>query len=179
MQQEVMFGGDRTSRATQGGGRVEGVHRIVFVNNVTCFVTLMSVFKDGMVECWHHRLPLAEFAEVVRSGWVTTGPPDGAPVSVNGIARFTASEVTAVSDEDFLQDLADDVERLNGRPTSYARAREAWREYQARPSGEAKQRLRELYEAVPRHLRRFAGEMDGGDLPIRALLYGEGFPEKG
>jgi hypothetical protein len=177
MRQEVMFGGNRTSRPTKGGERVDGIHRMVFVNNGGYFLTLMSVFKDGMIECWHHRLPLAEFADVVRSGWVTTQPSEAARVSVDGIATFHVSNVSAVSDEDFLKDLADDVERLNKRPTSYELAREAWRHYQSSPSEEAKARLRDLYEAVPTHRRRFAGEMDGGDTPIRVLLYGEVFPK--
>lgn len=96
----------------------------------------------------------------------------------DGTATFAVLNIRAVSDEDFLQDLANDIERLNGRPTSYELAREAWRQYQASPSEEAKARLRELYEAVPPHRRRFAGEMDGGDLPIRALLYDEAFPRQ-
>ena len=177
MQQEVMFGGDRTSRPTSGGDPVPGIHRMVFVKNVNYFLTFMSVFKDGMIECWHHRLPLAEFADVVRSGWVTTQPAEGAVVHLDGIATFAVTNVQAVSGEDFLKDLADDIERLNNRPTSWMLAHEAWHQYQASPSEQAKDRLRELYEAVPPHRRRFAGEMDGGDIPIRILLYGEVFSE--
>jgi hypothetical protein len=176
MQQEVMFAGNRTSRLTRGGEPVPGIHRMVFVNNGGYFLTLMSVFKDGMIECQHHRLPLIEFGELVCKGKVTTKPAEGAPVHLDGIATFTVSNVEAVPEEDFLKDLADEIERLNNRPTSWMLAREAWREYQANPSEEAQSRLRELYEAVPAHRRRAAGEMDGGDIPIQMLLYGEVFP---
>jgi hypothetical protein len=176
MQQEVMFAGNRTSRPTKGGDPIPGIHRMVFVNNGGYFLTLMSVFKDGMIECQHHRLPLAEFGDLVRRGRVTTKPAEGAPVRLDGIATFAVSNVQAVPAEDFLKDLADEIEQLNNRPTSWLLAREAWREYQANPSEEAKARLRELYEAVPPHRRRFAGEMDGGDIPIQMLLYGKVTP---
>lgn len=178
MQQEVMFGGNRTLRPTKGGDPVPGIHRMVFVKNISYFLTIMSVFKDGMIECWHHLLPLAQFADLVRSGWVTTQPAEGATVQLDAVATFVLSKIRAVPGEDFLKDLADDIEQLNDRPTSYMLAHEAWHQYQANPSEQAKEHLRALYEAVPPHRRRFAGDMDGGDIPIRRLLYGEVFPTR-
>lgn len=177
MQPQLMFARDRTLRPTKGGEPVEGVHRIVFVHNVNWFLTLMSVFKDGMIECWHHQLPLLEFAELVRSGWVTTQPPDGVEVITDDLGSFTVSNVRALPTDDFIKDLADDIERLNRRPTSVDRARLAWAEYREAPNDAAKQRLRELYEAVPAHRRVFVGEMDGGDYPIRRVLYPELFKD--
>jgi hypothetical protein len=178
MQPTLFFGGNRTFRKTADGPRVEGVHRIVFVNNGGYFLTLMSVFKDGVIECWHHQLPLAEFADLVRRGRITAQPPDGAHVSGHGLASFHISGVQGIDPEDFIKDLADTIERLNQRPTSVDRARAAWREYLASRTESAKLRLRELYEALPRHLRPFAGEMDGGDYPIRRVLYPDQFPEE-
>jgi hypothetical protein len=173
-----MFGLNRTSRPTKEGGSVAGVHRMVFVDNAGYHLTLMSVYQDGLIECWHHRLPLAEFADLVRSGWVTTQPTDAARVNIHALAAFTVSSVEAVDPEDFINDVADDIERLNKRPTSVDRARAAWQAFREAPSEAAKQRLRELYEAVPRHRRPFVGEMDGADYPIRRVLYPEQFPER-
>ena len=89
MQHEVMFIGNRTFRPTKGGDPVPVIHRMVFVNNGSYYLTLMGVF----------------------------------------------------------------------------------------PREEAKAHLRDLYEAVPRHWRRFAGETDGATFRFGCCCTAKCFPE--
>jgi hypothetical protein len=164
----------RTYRTTPEGIRVDGVFAMAFIHNGSYHLTHISIYEDGLVDCWG-LVPFEDFKDKVRSGWVVTQPPPGAPISVIFLGSFTAHDARfPVDPEEFIKEVKDEIERLNGRPTSARACYEAWQLYNADPSGENEEALRIAYEAVPEHLRRFVlGDMDSKDHPIRRVLYPE------
>jgi len=155
-----------------GDRRIDGVFAMSFIHNGQFFLTHISIYADGMVDCWG-LVDFATFKEKVRSGWVVTQLPEGADVSVSFLAKFKAKEVRCfIAPEDFILEVADEIERLNGRPTTESQCLEAWKVYQNNPSPQSIEILRSAYEAVPKHNRRYIlGDMDSKDFPIKSVLY--------
>jgi hypothetical protein len=166
----------RTYRTTSDGERIDGVFAMAFIHNCQYHLTHISIYRDGMVDCWG-LVTFEQFKQKVRSGWVVTQPPPNATVSVSFLASFTAADASYwIKAEEFIREVADEIEELNGRLTSRDRCSKAWHAYNEIPSDATKEVLRLAYEAVPEHNRRFVlGDMDRKDYPIRRVLYPEQF----
>lgn len=164
----------RTYRTTGAGERIDGVFAMAFIHNGEYHLTHISIFRDGLIDCWG-LVTFEEFKHKVRSGWVVTQPPPDAKVSVSFLASFTAADARYwIAPEEFIKEVADDIEQLNGRPTTRQRCVAAWAAYEASPSESAKEALRSAYEAIPVHNRRYVlSDQDYKDHAIRHVLYPE------
>ena len=163
----------RTYRVLQDGKRIDGIFFMAFIHNGDYHLTRISVYQDGMIDCWE-LVDFEGFKEKVRSGWVVTQPPEGALISVSGLASFNAVNASyRIDPEELIKDVADELERLNNRPNSFDRCLDAYKLFQEDPTEEARENLRQAYEAVPKHNRMFLGDMDVKDIPIRMIIYGE------
>ncbi len=148
---------------------------MAFIHNFEYHLTHISIYRDGMIDCWE-LVTFEQFEQKVRSGWVVTQPPPNAKISVSFLASFTATDASYwIEPEEFIREVADEIESLNGRPTSADRCLTAWRAFEASPSEATKENLRQTYESIPKHNRRYVlGDMDRKDFPIRCVLYAEG-----
>jgi hypothetical protein len=157
---------------TVGEAAFHGTYLQAFIKNGDhYFVTEIKIYKDGNIDCWG-LVDFAEFKEKIRQGWVRTKIPNGARISTMLSAlNFTASEVRGgVEESEFVKQVADEIEALNGRPTSAHICRDRLREHQEDPTETRKQTLRAAYENVPAHMRRFLGDMDSKDWEYRHIL---------
>src|SRR3954454_717399 len=69
------------------------------------------------------------------SGWVATQLPEGAETSAHHLASWTCTAPRMWIDADMLiGEVADEIERLNGRPTSAQRVHTVLAEYLAAPA---------------------------------------------
>ena len=127
-----------------------------FIHNGDWYILAeIKVYQDGMIDCWD-LVNFEEFKQKVAEGWVVTTLPNNAPVSVSFLASFRVSDVKAgVKEEEFIKEVADEIEKLNGRPTSIDKCMKAFQRFQDEQNEEAAQHLKEAYEAVPEHLRWF------------------------
>lgn len=154
------------------GVSVPGSYLQAFIKNGDhYFVTEIKVYRDGNIDCWGI-VDFDEFKAKVREGWVRTRLPSGARVSMMvSTLNFTVSEVQGGVDEsEFVKEVADLIEELNGRPTSAGICQDRLREYQESPTAERKAILRAAYENVPEHMRRFLGDMDSKDWEYKNIL---------
>jgi thioredoxin-like negative regulator of GroEL len=104
-------------------------------------------------------------------GAVVTTLPNNAQVSVSRLARFTATEIQAgIKEEEFIKEVADEIEKLNGRPTSMDKCVKAFQRFQEEQSEEAIQHLGEAWEAVPEHLRWFLLQDMDPNIDVQAAL---------
>jgi len=114
----------RTYRTTIDGARIDGVYAMAFIHNGDYHLTHISIYQDGMIDCWG----LVDFEELkrkVRSGWVVTQPPKNARISVSFLGSFTATRASYwIEPEAFIKEVADEIEQLNGRPTTSDRCRQ-------------------------------------------------------
>ncbi len=157
------------------GKQVAGVSFTAFIKNGGIFfLTNIKVYKDGMIDCWE-QVDFEEFKKKVRKGWVVTNLPENADVHVSDLCQIKATDVTNFVDpEEFIKDVADALNALNGYPTSSETCLSAYRNYVAQRTEAARNQLKEAYEAVPEHNRRFIlGDQDVKDFPIRMIIYGE------
>lgn len=163
----------------EGDRQIDGVARPVFIHNRRYFLTELKIYADGVIDCWE-QVTFDCFKRKVADGWVVTGFPAGADVSIHHLSSFkVGSESRSISPEALVAEVADIIETLNGRPSCFDKFREALTAYQQQKTPEAKEKLRVAYEAVPDYERVYLlGDQDAKDIPIRVLLYGEQEVEK-
>lgn len=163
-----------TYRITRHGERVDGVFAMAFIHNGDYHLTHISIYPDCMIDCWG-LVPFEEFKKKVRTGWVVTQPPPNAKVSVTFLASFTATDAFYwIDPEEFIREVADEIEELNGRPTTRETCLAAWKAYETSPSDATREDLQLAYEAVPEHNRMLVlGDQNRKDHPIRRVLYPE------
>ena len=160
------------------GERIEGTWRHAFVrNHESYFLSDLLIYADGTVDC-HGLMTLEEFTAKVCRSEVTIDPPDGARAIGPGLTqwRFTAPRAAMTSD-DFLGEVRDEVDWLNGRPGAEARCMAAVDAFLSEPTEDNRAILRAAYEAVPRRLHLYAftggeGSYKGPD--VRILAAGPG-----
>ena len=158
------------------GERIEGVTRPVFIRNgKDYFLTDLKIYADGSIFCWEW-VDLAGLKAKLASGWVATTFEAGARASVHHLASWHFAEPHSwTKPEWLLGEVADEIDKLNGRPSSTGRCLLALDQYLNSRSEQDWAALRAAYEAIPEHLRIYAlGDMDRKDWPLRVLCAGPG-----
>ncbi|WP_333736270.1 NADAR family protein [Streptomyces sp. IBSBF 2806] len=156
------------------GERIEGTWRHAFIRNGgNYFLTDLLIYADGMVDCWGLET-LEGFADKLASGWVATDLPEGARASAHHLASWKFAEPRSwLTPEMLLGEVRDDIDNLNGRPDSSGRCLAAVDVFREQPTEANRTAVREAYEAIPEHLRRYAlGDMDRKDFPLRVIVTG-------
>lgn len=157
-------------RECEAGLVIKGIGLPAFIHNGDYQQVLIGVYEDGLVDCWG-LVTLDEFKERVRSGWVVTQVPKGAPISSHHLFYGKCDLECYVKIAEFVKEVEDELGRLQGVPTSAERCFDAFRRYLFAPSVTLREALREAYKAVPEHLRTYVlGDMDSRDGPIRCIL---------
>lgn len=169
----------RTYRVVDGA-RIGGTWRPAFIRNGDYYLTNLLIYADGKVDCWG-LVDFDEFCAKVRGGWVATTFTPGARASAHMVASWRMTDpVSAVTAEELIAEVRDEIDRLRGEPTSEDRCLSALRRYLAEPGPGRLAELGEAYLAVPEHLRVFLlGDMDARDVPLRRLLTPAGEPLMG
>ena len=149
----------RRTWRTVDGVRVEGTWRPVFATSGDHhFLTELFVYADGVITCQSKDLGLTGLAAALESGSIAIAPPPGAEVTIHHLAAWKSGEThAAVTPAQLLADIADDIERLNGRPDARDRCTAAAHAWAADPGEERRLALREAFLAVPEHRRRYFG----------------------
>ncbi|MEU5994505.1 NADAR family protein [Spirillospora sp. NPDC047418] len=151
----------------EDGQRIEGVTRPIFIHNFSYHLTDLQVFADGAINCWGW-VDLDGLREKIERGWVVTEVPEGAQISAFELGGWKAAEPRfSLTPEMLLAEVADDIERLNGRPDSTDRCLAALDRYLETRDEADRPTLREAYLEIPEHKRQYAlGDMDNQDRPL-------------
>lgn len=175
--------GRRITHRMADGTRIPGTWRPVFIRNGDYFLTDLFIYADGLIDCWG-LVTLEEFEEKLRCGRVATTLPEGAWASADDLAAWKFSEPHVWhTPEQFLAEVRDTIDELNGRPDSTGRCLAAVDDFLADRTEPNRAAAREAYLAIPATQRRYAlGDMDRKDWPLKVLVAGpggtvEGLPE--
>lgn len=115
----------------------------------------------------------AQFEQLLKSGKITLRVPNQAWIAIDGLGKCKIrSAIWFSKRRDFLRQIDDILDKLNGRDDTITRCRNAFSAYLAHPCLQTKEKLRVAYEAVPVHHRMYCGDMDTKDVPIRMILFG-------
>ncbi|MFZ3493931.1 NADAR family protein [Streptomyces sp. 5.8] len=140
----------------------------------------LFVYADGRISRGRYgATDLAGLAGLLASGKVALARPDGrewTPEPSKWLARYPEP----LTEESFLGEVADEISRLAGRPTTEDLLMEAVRAYRRETTEANRSLLRDAYLAVPAHLRVYVlGDMDRQDRPLRILVTDLGSPVDG
>jgi hypothetical protein len=153
---------------------VPGVYFPAFIHNADHHLTNIVAYRDGMVDCWG-LVTFEVFKEKVRSGWVVTSVPEGATISIHHVGRFKVSSVLIEGpEEEFIKDVANAIEELNGRPTAQARLGQAIKGLREQVTPELRFQFREAYRDLPAYCRKYIfGSRMEKYTDLQRLLHGD------
>lgn len=162
------------------GERIAGVWTHVWVRPLRAgggyFVQDLFAYADGAIRGADLRAgTLDALSEAFARGRLAVADPaverGGGAVEGSWTVRYPY----ALTPERFVVEARDEIERLNGRPTSSDLCWEALWRFHRDPSPAQLELLRAAYLAVPAHRRVFVlGDMDSQDRPLRILVTGVG-----
>ncbi|MDQ3773962.1 MAG: hypothetical protein M3461_06150 [Pseudomonadota bacterium] len=157
-------------RKTKDGRIVYGKGFSAFIHNGNYYQTVISVYEDGMVDCWG-LVTFEEFREKVAEGWVVTRVPRGAHISCHHLYFGKCLLNFPVTETDFVGELQDEVKRLRGEDDSSTLCVKAFAEFLRAPTLANRECLRFTYSFIPTHLRIYTlGDMDSKDAPLRRII---------
>ncbi|MFG1798127.1 NADAR family protein [Nocardia sp. NPDC049149] len=167
------------------GERIAGAWCHVWIRSMRGFeyhyyLDDLFAYADGVIKCWE-TFDLAELRRRLETGKIALhNPADPEPPQVEQTPRWSARYPEPLTNESFLDELADEIRAMNGRPTTSDLCREAMRQYQHEPTEENRLLVREAYLAIPAHRRVYVlGDMDVQDIPLRYLITDIGEPVGG
>jgi len=162
---------EKIYRESDNGEIIKGIGLPAFIHNFQYHLVLIKVYEDGVIDCWG-KLNFDEFVEKVNSGWVVTKVPEDATVSRHHSFYGTSDGLNTYIDEsEFIKEVKDTLNKLQGKKTSSIRCREAFNDYLHSPNENNAEILKEAYNVMPNHLKRYVlGDMDVKDGPIRYVL---------
>jgi hypothetical protein len=162
----------RTIHSADGSSqRIDGVFTLVIVNDGNYWLQPMYVYQDGLIDC-RGFIDFERLKVKVRAGWIVSRPPEGVRIIVPDLVSFTAVGVDLVEDpEDFLKEVACQLDILRGEDTAAERCRQVLESYEREPNAENRRALAAAYDAVPlRRRRREIGRGQVVERRIRAAL---------
>ena len=166
------FGHNKISRECDGE-TIEGITLRAFIHNgETYHLTEISIYRDGMIDCWE-LVDFDGFKKKVSDGWVVTTIPEGAEVSIYGLSLFQAARVNSFMREgEFIKEVADEIARMNNQPTTIAKCLAAYKQFRRKGTEETKANLKQAYEDIPEHKRRHRDILGFDPRRILNIIYG-------
>lgn len=130
--------------------RIAGVTRHAFVRYGDRYhLTDLRIFADGMIDCGG-LVTLEEFGARLRSGWVATEIEEGTTGEASGLFTWKFARThTHTKPKWLLAEVRDEIERLNGRPTSPDRFLRAVKDFLKSQSENDRALARDAYLEVP------------------------------
>jgi len=135
-------------------------------------LTRLTIYADSLWQVGSGDLsPISDLGAAFLDGQFAESAEQKSFVRVPGLGKFrTTGRFGAVAQEDRISEVKDKLATLKGEPSVITTCMTRFMEFEREPSAERKEALRSSYFAVPRQLRRFCGDMNSQDLPIRAAL---------
>jgi len=170
---------EKIYRESKDGKIVKGIGLPAFIHNMQYHLVTIKVYEDGVIDCWE-KVDFEGFVNKVNSGWVVTQVPKGEDVSrFHSFIGKSDDLNTYIDEREFIKEVRDTLDELQGRKSSSERCREAFSEFLRNPNSDIAKKLKDEYESTPEHLRRYVlGDMDSKDGPIRYVLEGKKVDEE-
>jgi len=149
-----------------------------YSNNTNCQLTTLAIHASGVIECEGYQYRLEGIEELMKIGILRTEIEEKERVYIPEIASFIACDVLPIAKEtEVLNEIADIIRELNGKPTTSDLCLSAYRRYLDAPTEENRLQLKSAYELMPKHLDCWLLGFDEKDVPIRKAIYGEAYKE--
>jgi hypothetical protein len=154
---------------------IKGItHKAFWRENDKVHIVTVSLFDDNQVRITGADTEEVMSFEALRDDDRLSVARKGDRIWIAGLGSFDVTDIEFTIPKDaFLAELEISRDRMLGRMTPTLRTIEAFKRYMGSPDKESLEELREAYESVPAHMRRYCGNQDTKDIPIRIALYGE------
>ena len=164
----------RPFRTDETGSRIAGKEIPIFERDGRDYrLQHWFLFSDGTsrVGTDGDTISFDDVCNRIENDELTTSAPDAEWIEIPTLGRFKPSETNwYISADQRILEAQDILSTLQGNKGAIELCVEMHSNYNENPNAENLNDLRNAYEAVPDHLKRFCGDMDSKDWPIRQIL---------
>lgn len=149
------------------------------INEDSVDYVTVDIYQDSVVIIDGYNgkevIDLGTFEEYIQSEKIISSLPDSSKLFIKHIGLIEILETNySVNAYDKFREIVEDVKKMNGNQTFSELAYSLFKEYNENPSEKLRSELKEAYESIPNHLRKYVlGDMDAKDWPIRIIIYPE------
>ena len=119
-------------------------------------------------------IDIEELEHLISQKKLLSNPPLKSRVEINNLGSFEVANCSYHTNiEDKFLEIKGIIRTIEGKPSLIETCIKAHLEFRANPTLKLKKALKEAYENIPKHQRRYVGDMDTKDIPIRMIIYGE------
>ena len=162
----------KTTFREHKGEKIYGEVFYGIVKNLHYFLTEITVYSDGMIQCWE-LMDLNTFKKRLKSGWVRVNLPNDAELRITNFGVVNLKEfLPAKTNEDFIKEIEDSITELNGGKGRRQKCIESFKKYLLNDSKENYKNLRTLFEDLPSHQKVLFEYVDYKD-PLIHLMESE------
>jgi DNA-directed RNA polymerase subunit E'/Rpb7 len=171
MREVQVYRNDKEGNIIRGVGLLAFIHSVNYSQTSIYSQTIIHVFEDGMIIVRAGLITFEEFKRKVAQGQIVTQVPKGARISCDQFYDGRSTLEFYVDVDEFVKEVEDTINMLQGKETVSETCVKAFFRFLIEPIEKNRRRLRESYEAIPKHLRCYVlGDMDNKDFPIRDCI---------
>lgn len=138
-------------------------------------LTELSVYADRQfrIDLEPDRLfTLEEITDMIRRGELYAHPEEGEWLRMPGLGEVRVRPLSgAIAKEERIKEIEQWCRRTAGEEDAAKRCLDAYHDYLEWPTEDKRERLKQLYLAVPEHERMYLGDMDNKDSDYRRIIY--------
>jgi hypothetical protein len=146
---------------------------IFYQQNEEVFLTSCITYQNETAQIGFDEtiISIGKIREMLDNNIITTNVPDGTRLTISGLGDFQVlNGYWKVEKDELWKAIENKIAILNGQLDLVSVARQALKIYQENPNRDNHMNLKEAYEAVPKHHRKFIGDMDHKDHEVKRIL---------
>ncbi len=150
------------------GKKVFGKKLPVIINNNGYYLSYITVFEDGCIDCWG----LKDFDQIkneITSGKLLQTIPDHVELECSLGTIKSSKFIPEKSNEDFIKEIEDSINTLNNRDTRRIICEKSFKNYLMEPSMSNLKTLTDAYNDLPSHQKVLFEYIDEKD-PLCNLM---------
>lgn len=152
----------------KNGEKVFGRKLPVIINNNGYYLSYITIFEDGLIDCWGVK-DIDQIKNEVKLGRLLQTIPDNAELKC-GLGTIKSSTfIPEKSNEDFIKEIEDIINALNNRDTRRTICEKLFKNYLIEPSELNLKNLTDAYNDLPSHQKVLFEYIDEKD-PLCNLM---------
>ncbi|WP_299435622.1 hypothetical protein [uncultured Aquimarina sp.] len=152
------------------GKKVYGERLPVIIHNNGYYLSNITVFEDGFIDCWGLK-DLAQIESEIKSGRLLQNIPDDVELECSLGTIKSSKFIPKKSNEDFIKEIEDLINALNNRGTRRITCENSFKNYLIEPSELNLKSLTDAYNDLPSHQKVIFEYIDQKD-PLCNLMNG-------
>ncbi|MCD0471348.1 hypothetical protein [Flavobacterium sp. JAS] len=157
------------------GKLINGIIIPAIISNFNFWLTQIVIFADGKINCWE-LVSFDQFKQMVYADKILISVPDGSKLFLPNWGEIEINNfISYKTKEDFIIEVEDILNELNGKISRTERCRTLFKEYLINPDNNTFTELKNEFKNLPNHKNVIIDMVDYKDPLIGLMIRDEKF----